>query len=84
MSIENLIINYFREKGIPEKEPESGKYEIDYILSGKIDSLGIIEMISEFENEFGINFTQEDFDNPEFRRIDGLIKIVMNKRNNFK
>ena len=83
MSIENLIINYFREKGIPDKVPESGKYDIDYILSGKIDSLGIIEMISEFENEFDIVFTQEDFDNPDFRKIDGLIKIVINKRNNF-
>ena len=83
MDIENLIINYFREKGIPDKVPESGKYDIDYILSGKIDSLGIIEMISEFENEFDIVFTQEDFDNPDFRKIDGLIKIVINKRNNF-
>ena len=47
-----------------------------YLDSGIIDSLGIINMVSEFESKLAIQFSAEDMQSYEFQTIGGLIGLI--------
>ena len=51
----------------------------NYYDAGLVDSFGIIELIEEIEQHFGILFEDDDFTLPEFRTIDGLARIISRK-----
>ena len=51
----------------------------DYMESGYVDSLGFIHFIATLEDEYNIEFSDEDIQNPDIRTIGGLIKIITDK-----
>lgn len=55
---------------------------INYIESGYIDSIGLIKFVVELEDEFGIEFTDEELESPDFRTTGGLIKLAEEKAKN--
>ena len=50
--------------------------EDDYFATGYIDSLGAIEMISFIEENFNIELSSEDMENPNFKIVKGLIELI--------
>ncbi len=48
----------------------------DYLDRGLIDSLQIVEMITEIENSFSIRFSHEDLESEKFRTLNGVIGLV--------
>lgn len=53
---------------------------INFIEEGYMDSLGLIQFIVELEDEFGIQFTEDEMNLLDFRRIGGLIELVERKQ----
>jgi|TARA_B110000014_G_C19758797_1_gene395178 acyl carrier protein len=51
--------------------------EENYINSGVIDSLGIIELVEDIEEAFNINFNQSNLQDRRFSSINGLAKIIL-------
>ena len=49
---------------------------INYIEEGYMNSLGLVLFIAELEEEFGIEFTEEELSSSEFRTIGSLIAMV--------
>ena len=52
---------------------------INYIEEGYMTSLGLIQFIVELESEFGLEFSEEELDSPDFRKVGSLIALVENK-----
>lgn len=52
---------------------------INYIAEGYIDSIGLLQFIVELEGEYGIEFTDDDLSDPEFRIVGKLIDLVEKK-----
>lgn len=52
---------------------------LNYVESGYVDSLGIIQFMVELEDEFGIEFTDEELADPAFKIVGELIKLVERK-----
>jgi acyl carrier protein len=50
-----------------------------YLDLGVVDSLGIVLMITEFEDRLGIAFSAEDMQSYDFLTVGGLIGIVERK-----
>lgn len=48
----------------------------NYFQSGLIDSFGVIELIEDVESEFGIQFTEQHFQDRRFATIGGLAEII--------
>ncbi|PNV59280.1 hypothetical protein C0033_24790 [Clostridium sp. chh4-2] len=73
-----FIIDYLqREYTLPDG------IELDtfnYIESGYVDSFGLIQFIATIEDEYNIEFTDEDLQNPELKTVGGLIKIMESKQ----
>lgn len=51
----------------------------NYVESGYIDSMGLVQFIATIEDEFGIEFSDEDLEKPEIKVIGGLIDIIKSK-----
>ncbi len=60
MSIEEKVINIVSEQlGVPKEEITRDSAFIDDL---KADSLDIVEMVMEFEDEFGVSVPDEDYE----------------------
>jgi acyl carrier protein len=75
-TIEEYVIEYFRrQNSLPEK-PKEELLATFYLDAGLIDSMGIVELISEFETKFEFQFTADDLQSNEFQTIGGLISLI--------
>ena len=78
-NIYSYIIELLEKKGtIPGKNIQEKK-EYNYIESGYIDSISIIQFIIQIESHFSINLFPEDTVSEKFKTIGGLIEIIQKK-----
>ena len=76
-NIKAFVVEYIqREYTFPEG---TDVMALNYVESGYVDSLGLIQFIATLEDEFGIEFTDEDMENPDLRIIGKLIEIIESK-----
>ena len=51
-----------------------------YLDNGHIDSLGLMKFIVLLEQEFEIEFTEDELMQTEFRSVSGLTKMILHKK----
>ncbi len=62
------------------KLPENTDYEdFDYIESGYVDSMGVVQFVAILEDEYAIEFSKEELLSSEFRTIGGLERLIRSK-----
>lgn len=52
---------------------------LNYVESGYIDSMGLIQFIATIEDEFSIEFEDEELENPEIKVVGKLIELIERK-----
>lgn len=55
--------------------------ELDFISKGYISSLGLIQFIVMLEDEFGIEFSDEELGSDDFRKVGTLVAMIERKMN---
>ena len=53
--------------------------ELNYIETGYIDSLGLVQFIATIEDEFAIEFTEDELENPDIKVVWKLIHLIEKK-----
>ena len=77
-TVKNFVIDYIqREYTVPE---EIDILALNYIEEGYIDSLGLLQFIATIEDEFGIEFTDEELASSKIQVVGALIEIIESKR----
>lgn len=77
--IKEFILDYLqREYSLPE---DIDVMDFNYIESGYVDSMGLIQFIATIEDEFNISFTDDDLENPDIKVVGKLINIITEKIN---
>lgn len=75
--IQDFLLDYIqREYSLPE---DIDFITFNYVESGYIDSMGLVQFIATIEDEFGIEFTDEELENPKIKVIGGLIDMIKSK-----
>ena len=78
-NIRDFILDYIqREYTLPDG---IDVMELNYVESGYVDSLGLIQFIATIEDEFNISFTDDDLANPDIKVVGKLIEIIYKKMN---
>ena len=78
-TITDFILDYIqREYELPS---ESNIMAFNYVDSGYIDSLGLVQFFATLEDEFNISFTDDELTNPDIKIIGNLAKLVYSKVN---
>jgi acyl carrier protein len=78
MTVKEEVLRFFKAdalKPLPD-DTEADYLSCHYLDIGMIDSMGIVKMITEFEEKFDIHFDADCMQSYEFQTIGGLIKII--------
>ena len=74
-TFERVLVFFDKHGGIPGETRES-KLACAYLDAQVIDSMGIVEMVTELEEAFGIRFETEDLQADDFQTVGGLVATV--------
>ena len=72
----NWLINWFGENSMMEKEEIRLFTSESYFEKGLIDSFVFIQLIEDIEEEYQIEFGNEQFEDRSFATIEGLAEII--------
>lgn len=77
--VKEFVIDYIqREYTVPA---EVDIMTLNYVEEGYVDSLGFVQFIAILEDEFGIQFSEEEMSNPDIKIVGKLISLVEAKQN---
>ena len=73
--VRGLVLTYFETKfGLPAHSPET--LSGCYLGEGAVDSMGLVELVEDLEELFGIRFQSDDMQSSLFVTVGGLIKLI--------
>lgn len=78
--IEKWLLEWFKNKGV-SFDSKLDYSNLNYFEVGWIDSLGVIELICAIEEYYGINFTEQHFQDRRFSTVGGLSEIIQGLSN---
>jgi acyl carrier protein len=78
--VSSWVVDWFTSRG---KLRSSGleMLEVDYLASGLLTSLEIVELVGELEDHFGFQFSDADMQDPRFSTIGGIAQLVVTALN---
>ena len=74
--VSTWIVNWFSSRGKLHSSLNEA-LPIDYLESGLLTSLEIVELVTEIEDRFGIQFSEAAMQDPRFSTIGGLADLVV-------
>ncbi len=77
MNVSDFIIRTLQKKYTIGKDIDIMK--LNYVESGYVDSLGMIQFVLAIEEEFEIQFSDDEIAHPSFKIVGGLIELVERK-----
>ncbi len=77
MSIREYVLSLLQKKYSIDKTVDVDTF--NYVESGYVDSLGIIQFIAELEDQYNIEFTDGELVSEEFKCVGGLARIIEEK-----
>ena len=77
-TVKDFVLDYIqREYSLPN---DVDVLEFNYIDSGYVDSMGLIQFIATLEDEFNISFDDDDMESEDIKVIGKLIEMIHKKQ----
>lgn len=80
MNVEQFVMNALQKKYSLDRSVDLENF--NYVENGYVDSLGIVLFVTELEEHFHIEFSDEELMSPSFQTIGGLIRMIESKVQN--
>lgn len=61
-----------------EKQPNAFR-ETDYFEAGWLSSMEVVEFVTEIEQEFAMQFSDRDLQDPRFVTIEGITELIVDR-----
>lgn len=74
------VVDWFSDHGPLPRETVEERPDANYLEEGWIDSLKFIKLLSATEERFGIEFTNDEFQDRSFATVEGFVRLVEEKR----
>lgn len=71
------LVAWFDARATIPNDGIEDRLRTNYFEAGLIDSLGVVELIADTEEHFGIRFSERDFQDRRFATIGGLSELVL-------
>lgn len=79
--IETWIVDWFEENGTVSRDVIEERLGDDYLDEQWIDSLEFTNLVLEVENEYDVEFSNDEFQDRSFATVNGLAEIINHKVN---
>lgn len=80
MTIEEQIRQHILHTQLPGEDPEQLQINDDLLDSGILDSMGIMQLVTYLEKEYGISIPTEDIEPEQFATVATLAAFVREKQ----
>lgn len=80
-NISKWIVAWLEKNGDVDAIDITQNMDENYFTAGYIDSFKFINMISDIEESFGIEFDNSQFEDRNFTTVNGLSKIIREMKN---
>ena len=80
MTIEEQIHQYILHTQLPGEDPDNLQPDDDLLDSGILDSMGIMQLITHLEKEYGISIPTEEIEPEKFASVSALAAFVQDKQ----
>jgi acyl carrier protein len=77
--VQTWIKDWFANRTKIGKQPNESSLDVDYLEAGWLTSMEVVELITEIEQQFGIQFSDDDMQDPRFVTIAGLSELVLER-----
>lgn len=77
--VREWLIEWFHAETVVSESTIREQTNQDYLKNEWIDSMQFIGMIATIEEEFGIEFSNDEFQNRSFATVDGLAELIADK-----
>lgn len=79
MEVREWLVDWFCAHSAAGRDDIETNLESNYLEKGWIDSMQFITLISSVEDEFGVEFSNDEFQDRAFATIAGLSHIIAQK-----
>ena len=77
--IQTWIIDWFESRAKTTKQASESLLKLDYFEAGWLTSMEVVEFITEIEQAFGMQFSDDDLQDPRFATISGLTELILER-----
>ncbi len=78
--VKSKVLELLSARGPIPGKTEEEKLGYLYLDEGLVDSIGVVEMVTEIESALGVRLEPEHMQSEDFRTIGGLIRIIESQR----
>ena len=75
--VKDFVIDYIQKEYTIDKSVDI--LSLNYVESGYINSLGLIQFIATIEDEFGISFSDDELNSEDIQVVGKLIELINRK-----
>jgi acyl carrier protein len=73
------LTNWFVARGKIRKSAPEARHDTDYFEAGWLTSMEVVEFVAEIEQQFGMQFSDRDLQDPRFVTIAGLTELILER-----
>ena len=77
--IQAWLANWFAQRSKLSKSAGTSILEIDYFAAEWLTSMEVVEFITEIEQQFAMQFSDDDMQDPRFATIAGLTELILQR-----
>jgi acyl carrier protein len=77
--VQDWLTNWFVARGKIVKSAPEALYDTDYFEAGWLTSMEVVEFVTEIEQQFGMQFSDRDLQDPRFVTIAGLTELILER-----
>ncbi|MBU0516566.1 MAG: acyl carrier protein [Proteobacteria bacterium] len=76
MTPREVVFAFFKDRGGLPGENAEQKLACRFLDVGLLDSLGLVELITEIEDRFSITLTDDHTESEQFQTVGGLVDLI--------
>jgi acyl carrier protein len=77
--VQTWLKDWFERRAKTGKPQCGSLLDIDYFEAGWLTSMEVVEFITEIEQQFGMQFSDDDMQDPRFVTIGGLTALILER-----
>ncbi len=75
--VQEWLENWFVSRGKIGEQASQPPIDTDYFEAGWLTSMEVVEFVTEIEQQFGMQFSDRDLQDPRFVTIAGLADLIL-------
>lgn len=79
VEVQTWLKEWFESRAKLARNQNDSLLDVDYFEAGWLTSMEVVEFVTEIEQHFGMQFSDEDMQDPRFVTLAGLTELILER-----